>query len=58
MVCWWVVAVCENYLTPVTTTPNVSDPMDTALAPIALSNEIVHHTNANLSPPPPPPPHL
>ena len=48
MVCWWAVAVCEKYLTPVTTTPNVSYPMDTALVPIVLRNEIVHHTNANL----------
>ena len=50
MVCWWAVAVCEKYLTPVTTTPNVSYPMDTALVPIVLRNEIVHHTNANLPP--------
>ena len=48
MVCRWAVAVCEKYLTPVTTTPNVSDAMDTALVPIVLSSEIGHHTNANL----------
>ena len=43
---------------PTTTTPNVSDPMNTALVPIVLSNEIVHYTSANhppLKPDPRPP---
>lgn len=37
VVCWWAVAVCKKYLMPTTTTPNVSDPMDTALVPIVLT---------------------